>query len=177
MLRQFDPAAGGTAIGAGIDDSAQHPDTTTSGSAATAPGSDPKRVRLRSCRRTRRNSPRDLASVALPIELKIEGVAFHLPGTKRWMTLFSRPMLDRDNWALSDHKPEICCSLLVGSSTRGLAADFGHGVVEMVRAVHPNVLRRSGGHRDIVTAFEITVFRKSDGPLMKQISLMVRGSL
>lgn len=106
----------------------------------------PTRLRLRAWRPMRRNTLRGFASVTLAIGLDIDDVAVHATGSRTWVSLPGRPMLDGDGRALRDDSGKIRYALPLRWSTHDLASAFGQRVVALVRAAHPGALD-DGGER------------------------------
>jgi hypothetical protein len=106
-------------------------------SAPAGPETGLKRMRMRWWRPMWHDSPRGFALGTLPIGAEIEDVAVHFCG----QPMIGEPTRLADagsRWpGAARPRAEICYWLPVGSSTRSLAAEFGHRVVELVRAVYP----------------------------------------
>jgi len=71
---------------------------------------------------------------------RLHDVAVHVSGSRSWVSMPARPMLDANGRALRDDSRKIRYAQPVRWSTHGLASTFGQKVVALVRAAHPDAL-------------------------------------
>lgn len=90
----------------------------------------------------RRNSLLGFATVRLRMGLIIADITIHSSNGKRWASLPSRPMVDRDGNAMRDRATgKIRYSPILNWSDRDTADRFSAAVITALEAAHPQDLK------------------------------------
>ena len=87
-----------------------------------------------------RNSLRGFAKVALPSGMILSDVSVHVSGETAWASPASKPVLDRNGMATRDSTGKIRYVPVVSFARRDIRDRFSTGVIEALRASHPEAL-------------------------------------
>jgi hypothetical protein len=83
---------------------------------------------------------RGFATVELPIGLKLVDCPVFVSSGKAWVSLPSKPVLDRDGRQKIDVNEKPACVPLLESRSRGLRERFSEAVLAAIRQVYPGAI-------------------------------------
>jgi hypothetical protein len=86
-----------------------------------------------------KNTLRGFASIKIPsIGLTIKDITLHEKNGKRWASLPSRPMINRDGRAVTDESGKIQYAPLLSFESRSTADEFSKAVIDAVEQFEPD---------------------------------------
>lgn len=88
-----------------------------------------------------RNTLRGFAKVTLPSGMILSDVSVHVSGETAWASPASKPVLDRNGVATRDSSGKIRYTPIVSFTRCDLRDRFSNGIIEALRASHPEAFR------------------------------------